>query len=129
MFNKLFYLLLAVIVMLPFTYSSGNLENYLDDVYVYIGSNGSDAKMLKAEDYTGEVSGKSGVLKSNVDLNRLLKDFNAELMFTEEVLGVKNYYFSCNLPFSVSLYGKKINLHIAVGEKTVVGTPIIFGGY
>ncbi|MBQ8295869.1 MAG: hypothetical protein IJX87_05495 [Clostridia bacterium] len=61
----------------------------------------------------------------------IAKKYDAEIVFTESVCGVTSYY-ACSERWqeSVTLYGKKINLHIAVSEeKCVVGCPIIFGGF
>ena len=57
--------------------------------------------------------------------------FDAELLFTETEGGVTNYYlYSGKLGGGIALGGYLVNLHIAVrGERTAVGTPIIFGGF
>ena len=57
--------------------------------------------------------------------------FHAELLFEEDVCGVKNYYlYSPDLGGGVYLNGYLVNLHIATGkEETAAGTPLIFGGY
>lgn len=54
-----------------------------------------------------------------------------EILFTEEIDGTVSYY--AYIPAwgkGIALYGKQVNLHIAVSEKQCkVGTPIIFGGF
>ena len=52
-------------------------------------------------------------------------------MFTETEGGVTNYYlYSEKLGEGIALGGYVVNLHIAVrGERTAVGTPMIFGGF
>lgn len=70
--------------------------------------------------------------------------FGAEILFTEEVSGIKSYYcYTEKWLDGVALYGEKINLHIAfkVGDmwemngkefgkiSAVMGSPIIFDGY
>lgn len=64
-------------------------------------------------------------------LEELIQKYRAKLLFTEEACGVKNYYFySPLMSSSVELAGVAVNLHIAVSEqKTVIGTPLIFGGF
>lgn len=66
----------------------------------------------------------------NFNLDSFLKDVRGEILITEELSDSVNYYCSANLPYSVNLYGKTINLHISVrGDKARVASPIIFGGY
>lgn len=66
----------------------------------------------------------------NFNLESFLKSFGAEIKFREELSDSVNYYCSANLPYKVELYGEEINLHVSVkGEKVLVASPIIFGGY
>ena len=77
-----------------------------------------------------EVKGES--VRYGGDCYEELKSrYHAELLFSEEVCGVKNYYlYSPVLGSCVELGGEAVNLHIAVSrEQTAVGTPLIFGGY
>ena len=62
---------------------------------------------------------------------RLIEEFSAALVFTEEACGVTNYYlYSPRLGDGIALGGKLVNLHIAVGRgQTAAGTPVIFGGF
>lgn len=67
---------------------------------------------------------------SRLDLADFLASVNGEVVFCERLDDSVNYYCTASLPYSVTLYGKQINLHICVKEEGVtVGTPIIFGGY
>lgn len=61
----------------------------------------------------------------------LKEKFEAELLFTESVCGVTNYYlYSPLLGETVTINGYAVNLHLAVsGERTAAGTPLIFGGF
>jgi hypothetical protein len=64
------------------------------------------------------------------DVQWILAEYNAEIVFTETLCDSVNYYCRAPLPYSTILYGKEINLHICVkGEKIKVASPIIFGGY
>ena len=60
----------------------------------------------------------------------LKAQFGAELCFTEEACGVKNYYlYAPRLGGGIRMGEHVINLHIAVsGSQTAVGSPVIFGG-
>lgn len=67
---------------------------------------------------------------SEFDIESYLKSVNGEIIFVEELSDSVNYYCKADLPYSVSLYGEEINLHICVKNDSVkVGSPIIFGGY
>ena len=61
----------------------------------------------------------------------LTEKYHAKILFIEEVGGVTSYY--CYTPAwtdGLILYGKKINLHIAIGgNQLAVGSPIIFDGF
>lgn len=64
------------------------------------------------------------------DWQAYLEKVNGKVLFTEELTDSVNYYCEANLPYSVELYGKTVNLHICVKDGSVtIGTPIIFGGY
>ncbi len=80
------------------------------------------------------VKGESVRIEGGVEdgfVQRVLATERACVQFVEEVDGVTSYY--CYTPQwqeSVYVAGKKVNLHIAVGESgCVIGYPIIFGGY
>lgn len=62
---------------------------------------------------------------------KILKEYGAELVFTEEACGVLSYYgYSAKLGEPIILTDRAVNLHVAVTESRIaVGTPIIFGGF
>lgn len=65
-----------------------------------------------------------------LDVYEYLASVNGEIIFTEELSDSVNYYCKADLPYSVTLYGESINLHICVKNSGVkVASPIIFGGY
>ena len=67
---------------------------------------------------------------SKFDFESFLKSVNGEVIFVETLSDSVNYYCKADLPYSVTLYGTEINLHICVKESGFkVGSPIIFGGY
>lgn len=87
------------------------------------------ASLLKATlpDVCGECAEYE---KDGFDLERFLSEKGAEVKFCETLSDSVNYYCSANLPYSVQLYGEEINLHVSVkGERVLVASPIIFGGY
>lgn len=61
----------------------------------------------------------------------IAESYGAEILFVEEVCGVTSFY--CYTPRwnnGIMLYGRAVNLHVAIGEETcAVGTPIVFDGF
>ena len=75
------------------------------------------------------VCGESATFKS-LDLEQFLAGVNGEVLFKEEFSDSVNYYCKADLPYSVTLYGRQVNLHVCVkNEGVTVASPIIFGGY
>lgn len=75
------------------------------------------------------VNGESAVYPS-LDIDAFLDGVGGEIIFKEELSDSVNYYCKADLPYSVTLYGEEINLHICVKDGSVtVASPIIFGGY
>ncbi len=88
-------------------------------------TSGAELKKLTLTDVCGEATS----FKS-LNLQSFLKSVNGEIVFEETLSDSVNYYCTADLPYSVTLYGKRINLHICVKEQGVtVASPIIFGGY
>lgn len=82
-------------------------------------------KKLTLSDICGECAEYS-----QFDLESYLNSVNGEVIFVEELSDSVNYYCKADLPYSVTLYGEEINLHICIKSDGVkVGSPIIFGGY
>jgi hypothetical protein len=110
------------------------------DYYIFYGGNeSSSAHMVSAEGINAlkvkatikHLSGESATYLNQNLKEKIIQDFNAEIMFTETIANIKNYYaYTEKIENYIVLNGIKINLHIAVSQdKTTVGSPIIFGGY
>lgn len=86
-----------------------------------------DIPRVKGECVRMDLQGKDG---GRYALN-MISSFDGELVFMEEACGRTSYYaYAQGLGEGIWLYGKKVNLHVAVGEEEcVVGTPIIFDGF
>lgn len=102
--------------------------------YEVYGGASSSALVTRTENpflhkLTAQSAGES-VRYSSDCYEELKTQYGAELLFTEESCGVKNYYlYSPCFSDCVRLNGYCVNLHIAVrGEQTAVGSPLIFGG-
>lgn len=107
----------------------------------YCNSASSQAKIVSC--YSGcavlykyvlgsSLTGESVTYRSGKTAKGLIEEYAAEILFTEEADGIKNYYcYSDSLPYRATLYEKTVNLHIAVNEEgsVSVGTPLIFGGF
>ena len=64
-------------------------------------------------------------------LEKVLADYDAKIVKVEKFDGGVSYYcYSCKLKDGIVLDGEFVNLQVAIKkESTVIGTPIIFGGY
>lgn len=102
----------------------------------YCGTSSADCKEVVANENAAAVKlslknvcGEAAVYKS-FDLQSFLKDVGGKIVFKEVLSDSVNYYCTADLPYSVTLNGQKINLHICVRENSVkAASPIIFGGY
>lgn len=76
-----------------------------------------------------DICGESTVYR-NFNLEEYLETVNGEVVLVEKLSDSVNYYCKADLPYSVSLYGEEINLHVCIKSDAVkVASPIIFGGY
>lgn len=123
--------LLFALALLPQKPTFSGAESYR----IFVGDSSKNCKEITTahpavyKAFLKNVSGESAVY-SSLDLNTFLSDNHAEIIFTEELSDSVNYYCKAPMPYSVWLYGEEINLHICVkADCTVVGSPIIFGGY
>ena len=69
---------------------------------------------------------------SNADIAlEIATHYGGKILFQEEVDGVVSYYaYTTRWKDGLYINGKKVNLHIAVGQgRIAVGTPIIFDGF
>lgn len=102
----------------------------------YCGTSSEDCKIVTVSENPAaekllllNVCGESTDYET-LDIESFLKKLGGEILITEELSDSVNYYCRANLPYSVNLYGKTVNLHISVRENNVkVASPIIFGGY
>ena len=77
------------------------------------------------------VKGESVILDDEVDLESILMQYKAKILFKEKTLDMVSYYcYTKEWSNGLLLNGEKVNLHIVYSkEKTIVGTPIVFDGY
>lgn len=76
-----------------------------------------------------QLNGESVTVR-NIDLQELLSKVDGEILFCERLEDSVNYYCHANLPYSITLYGKQVNLHVCIKkDEVIIASPIIFGGY
>lgn len=75
--------------------------------------------------------GESVYLDREKNCEEIFSLVGAELVFVEEINeGISYYGYSTALPYKKTVNGDVVNVHVFIGEGyTVVGTPIIYGGY
>lgn len=102
----------------------------------YCGTSSADCREITVTDNAAlarlglsDVCGEATVYE-NFDLDGFLASVGGEIVFCEELSDSVNYYCTADLPYSVRLYDREINLHICMRKDcTKVASPIIFGGY
>lgn len=102
----------------------------------YCGTSSADCKEVIANENAAAVKLSlknvcgEAVVYENFDLQSFLNKVGGKIVFKEELSDSVNYYCTADLPYFVTLYGQKINLHICVrGSSAKAASPIIFGGY
>ena len=102
----------------------------------YCGTSSADCKVVTVQSFAKaqklclkNVCGESTEYE-NFDMESFLKSVDGKVVFEEKFSDGVNYYCTADLPYSVELCNRTINLHIAVkGNAARVASPIIFGGY
>ncbi len=128
-----FALFLCALVLLPqrLAFRGGTRYTF------FTGNSSSDCRVVTASPESAplvrltlkEVCGESTLFET-LDIDEFLASVNGEILFTESLSDSENYYCRADLPYSVTLYGQEVNLHICVKDSGVtVASPIIFGGY
>jgi hypothetical protein len=124
-------------IMLGLIFLPSNLLFSGGDSYTfYVGDTSKNCKVITVADNAAlakltikNICGESATY-STLDVDGFIKDVGATIIFTETLSDSINYYCSAPLPYSITLYGTEINLHICVKSDSVtLASPIIFGGY
>ena len=119
----------AAVVSLP-------KKTAFDSYTFFIGTSSADCKVITVDKGAEllaltltNVCGEATTFKT-LDTDELLEKVNGKILFSEQLSDSVNYYCSADLPYSVTLYGQKVNLHICVkADSVIIASPIIFGGY
>ena len=125
-----------VIVFLWVIWSYPTFINYSNNSEIYQNKNNSCAKIVSVKNVDiplqfyryGEAC---EVNKEQFNLDQIINDFNATILWMETTDFGKSYYaYSKDLKYSCHLKGQKVNLQIFVGKENVkLASPIIFGSY
>lgn len=132
-----FVISIAFVLFLP--YGNSGLMFDKADYYVFSTGGGSAAKMISAEQIRAaevkrsikKTDGESAYYLNTDNSAELLNKYRAKVVFCQTVDGIYNIYaYTDKFDGYLVLEGKRVNLHIAVTDNsTVIGSPIIFGGY
>ncbi len=135
-------LLLALLLLLcVWTLSSDTFHGLEGERTYYLYSASSQAtikeslslrEIFAVEGESVQISvraGEEGLVREKLDC--LLKSLQAELVYSEQAGDAYAfYYFTPAWANGILVNGKRVNLHIAVGEnRCVIGSPVIFGGF
>ena len=129
---KKFIFILSVFALVLFAAADGAVLNGGDKVTV--ANNYSSGGFYSSSDIAPCFLSGGGYI-AEFDKNFDIGGF-AETLNAKKVAEVKNgnytefYYYSDEIPRSVSVSGKKVNLHfVKEDSRTVAGTPFIYSGY
>ncbi len=137
MFKKTLYIFF-ISIFLFFIYCQNSVPvffDYSDNFYVYINKNSSQCNIVKANrfDYLflRNKKGMSCTVNKGIDELRILKDFNAEVKFTEKYInGYSVYAYSNKIDNFITLKKSRVNIQIYIeSDRIIVGTPIIYGSF
>ena len=140
---KTFYCVLASVTMFAISIFSASPKLNIDGYATFYSDRSSCAERLPQSNLDEEMDllfsffhyektkAESVYVSGECDVDGLLKKYAATLQKTEYVDGVTCYYcYSPRLGGGVNLFGKRINLHVAVAQYGyMVGYPFIYGGY
>ncbi len=116
--------------------STSYFERYQGKHEVYLESNSSNARIVEVEKeeikkYIYKTGEAIFIENCNLDIENLLKDFSAEIVFAEHTeQGVSYFAYSKKIKGEKRIKGERINLHLHQSEVGVkMGTPLIYGSF
>ncbi len=111
-------------------------KDYASEYEVYLNDASSLAEIRKVDKleyyFLRGVKGESVTLSAKgFELESILSDFGARVVFTENLSNATVYYaYSPKIKSQKTVRGEKINLQVAIsGERVVLGAPLIFGSF
>ena len=104
--------------------------------YLYSASSQAQIKNTLTLAELNGIKGESVTITQAVEeqtafLQQVLKEYRAQVLWEETCADVTSYYcYSPRIQNGTVIEGQTVNLHIAFGtETTMLGTPLIFGGF
>ena len=126
-------ILSALIVVVVFFLNATPIFNEHVEALELYTSLGSDGLIVKADEkiLLGRIKGESFRCESDFDYLKFINEYDGEILKVEKIpQGVSYYCYTDKIKYSKEFNGKKINLHVFVGENSVtVGSPVIFGSF
>ena len=127
----------AIILLALSTGAGARLKGDGDHAfYLYRASSQRKIIRLSEEDAGSFVYLKSDLKGESVEFSdgkkaeETIETLGAKEVFSESGDVFSNrYFYTPKIREFVIISGKKVNLHLAVGNKIVLGTPLVFGSY
>ncbi len=133
---RLFFIMILSIICVYAINRKPTFIGYSNEFTLYVQSNSSNCVFRRVNSFgylfNVNVFGEScKVEKSAFILDDFLDKFSAQIVLVEEVDGLTSYYaYSKDIRYLQVINGKKVNLHVAVGENTVtLATPVVYGSF
>ncbi|HBF86918.1 MAG TPA: hypothetical protein DDW54_04480 [Clostridiales bacterium] len=136
--KTIFITICSVFVLFTLTLGAGaELKGDGEHVF-YLYRESSGCKIVRTTEekadefiyFKQSLKGESAELKDEERAAEIIEKLGAKEVFSESGDGFYNrYYYTPKISRYVILRGRKINLHLAVGNKVSVGSPLIFGSY
>lgn len=136
--RKIFALFVSIIVFIFCFYSlyaekAPVFKAYASDYELCLtaGSFGNNIVFARGKDFGAYVNIKGESCIVGVSYERVLQDFAAAHVYSEETATGTSYYaYSPRIKYKVYINGNAVNIHYFAGENyTKLGTPIIFGSF
>lgn len=107
---------------------------YAGEFEIYFGDSALTPSLVTDDigyAFTFNKKGESCRIEKEVSPEQIIKEFNADIVFTERTDGGTSYYaYSPQIAYKELIGGRVVNLHIFVAEGyAVLGSPLIYGGF
>lgn len=137
MFKKLLAIIFCALLLLTlfnFTYFNSRLVLGGVGVEHKLFASSSSSQIVEVGyfgRFTAKVKAETCVAGEEFNLSSFLQSKNAVIVFTETCsAGVNVYAFSPEIYYLEKINGKKINIHVFIGENDIkIGSPIIYESF
>lgn len=137
MIKKLLVVIFAILCLSSVKVANSQpiFKGYADSFELYLGGQKSGVEIVRASinlfPFIHNVCGESFKMEAaNFNLETFFKQFNAQILFIEEISeGICYYAYSPKIKYRQQVLGEIVNLHVFVGKQITVGSPIIYGSF